>query len=88
MIYNIGRSDEAQNHPCRFGNSQEKNHMLYITTGELHNNTEELSVFSRRNFLEEEVDATEKHRKIVHQSGLDKYLGVTGFSERLLKIVA
>ena len=62
--------------------------MLYIRTVELHNSTEELSVFSRWDFRQEEkVDAAPKYRKIIHEYGLDKYLAATGFSEKLLERV-
>ena len=66
-----------------------KRMILYINTVELHNNTEELSIFPSWDFNEhEEKDASAKYRKIIHDFGLDKYFGVTGFSERLLDRVA
>jgi len=59
--------------------------LLYMSTVESHNSSEESLIFQYWNVGEsEERDAKSRARKIIDEFGLNRYFAITGISEKLL----
>ncbi|MHB2037282.1 MAG: hemerythrin domain-containing protein [Nitrososphaerales archaeon] len=59
--------------------------LLYMSTVESHNSSEESLIFQY--WKAGEQDATSKARKIIEEFGLNRYFAITGISEKLLDAV-
>jgi len=67
------------------GETLRKRVLLYMSTVESHNSSEESLIFQY--WKAEEQDAASKARKIIEEFGLNGYFAITGISEKLLDAV-